>query len=100
MLQRIGIKHNKLRYVEEITYYSRISLPKMSVICILDKRKPQGEFLGVDRAIRIKTTHFEIINKICFVFLYLRLLQCDCNFDAKVNDVPLKKKIDSTWHLI
>lgn len=100
MLQRIGIKHNKLRYVEEIIYYSHISLPKMSVICILDETKPQGELLGVDHAIRIRTTHFGIINKICFVFVYLHLLQCDHNFDAKVNDVSLKKKIDSTWHLI
>lgn len=64
----------------------------MNVICILDKRKPQGEFPGVDGAIRIRTIHFGIINNIQFLFLYLCLLRCDCNFDAEINDISLKKE--------
>lgn len=61
----------------------------MNVIYILDKRKAQREFSGIDGAIKIRTIHFGIINGIQFLFVYLCLLRCDCNFDAEVNDISL-----------
>lgn len=96
----LGQNTNNVRQVEEIIYYVHTPFPKMSVICILDKRKPQGEFAGIDCAIRIRTTHLRIINDIQFLFLYLSLLRCDCNFDAMVNDISLQQKTDPTGHLI
>ena len=95
----LGQNTNNVRQVEEIIYYIHIPFPKMSVICILDKRKPHGEFPGIDCTIGIRTTHWGIIDDLPFLFLYLCLLRCDCNFDAKVNDISLQKKTDPTWHL-
>lgn len=82
-------------------YYICNSFPKMNVICILEKGKARREFPGVDGAIRIRTIRFGIINNIQFLSLYLCLLRCDCNFDAEINDISLKKKQnDPTQHLI
>lgn len=67
----------------------------MNAIWILpgDKKESQGEFPGVDCAIRMKTIHFGIdYYDIHFLLLYLCFLRCDCNCDAKINDISLQKK--------
>lgn len=91
---------NNVRQVEEITYI-QTCFAKMNALCILpvDKKESQGEF-GVDCAIRVRTIHFGVdYYNIHFLLLYLCFLRCDCNFDAKVNDVSLQKKRVRKKHL-